>query len=415
MQKLRGQGAVHLAVFDEVQFQTDPVLKAAMPWGGQTMITVWFLSSVSSDPNAPAAQYMNRRWEDRPNEYVFRRLVYDNGGQIVQSDTGTAYGIVESYKRQIQLALRYGQTKFGGNIVDGTIDTLWYKRPADHDKKLIDELRFAKEYKRTEEYMAIANLPPHQDEASFKFIKNAMGKEEFDAEIMSKTSNGDAEAGISHALNVESVGILKERMRARANDPGFARVLQQFNYTYSGLGTLWKDTRVHVLVLHDPANGGKDSDPILMTLCPVMAATDLQKQEIQRKRAIQTARSLCHPLDGINVLVRTSFNSIISIRVYVVHEKRFELHCTQKSARVLPLPGTAHIRHACISDSIRREHLKRRDRRTRHGHVVKSRKSQQQSTAQNGTHPCYTERQPHYIVGVGNEERIVDGDTKKVF
>lgn len=312
-------------MFDEAQFQTAPVLKAALPWGAQEITTIWFLSSVASKADAPAAVYLARKWKDRPNEYVFQRLVLDNAGQIVEDPSGVAYGIIETYRQHIQHNLQYGKTKFGGDLMNGTITTMWYKRPADQNKKLLHEIRFAREYKRTEEFLAIANLPPHQDAASFEWLKNALGQDEFDAEIMSKSKNGDTEHALTHALSTDAVSLLCDKTRNRAQELSLQRLQSDFARTYAGTGTLWKDTRLHVFVLHDPANGGKDSDPVILTLCPRMVANSMQLNNIVQKRTVNTARSVCNPLDSLEMVVRFGFNFVFQLCKARFKEMQFHL------------------------------------------------------------------------------------------
>lgn len=300
-------------MFDEAQFQTAAVLKAALPWGAQTITTIWFLSSAASKPDAPAAAYLARKWEDRPNEYVFKRLVLDNAGQIVEDASGVAYGITETYRQYIQHNLQYEKTRFGGDLMGGTITTMWYKRPADQENRLLHEIRFAKEYKRTEEFLAIANLPPHQDAASFAWLKNALGEDEFDAEIMSKSKNSDAEAALTHALNTDAISRLYDKTRNRSQELSLQQLQESMSRRFTGAGTLWKDTKLHVFVLHDPANGGKDSDPVILTTCPRIAANDMQLKDIINKRCVSTARSACNPLGNLEMVVRFSFYFIFQI------------------------------------------------------------------------------------------------------
>lgn len=373
MQGLRGLGNAELVIYDEAQYQTKAVLSTSITWAAQSFLTLWFLSSVSANENSEARKYLNRRWQNDPDTYVFFRLILDNAGKVVADKTNHTVSALENYRLHLQTALLFGKRRYGGELLHGKVVSNWYSRPADSAERVRDEIRFAQEYARVDEYITIASLPAHMDEASYYFLKSAMDPDEFANEIANVHRSTSRGVHQIPAFTAEFVNITHSRVINRATDYMAQQECANVASAAHGYASIFKPATTRVLVYWDPAHNGTNSDGVIMTFLYKYTCPPNVLQEIAQggSRSLPMIDSFCNPSTVAPLVVRLTFTVILIVAVcrVVQYQLQFKRSYQRRRASGV-LPFKVSVVYTRVVENGRRKWLKGRGGRVGAGRVA---------------------------------------------
>lgn len=312
---MRSIGNFHLFTYDEAQFQTAPVFGASTPWLTQSIAVMWFVSTAAVKETSPALEMLRRTWSDNPNERVIRALVLDATGQLVVEPVVSTLTATEYYKERLKEMIADGhQLRPGESLMDGSIILPWWKSDIGSEELAVYQAKLAQESKKLEDYLIEARLPPHQDPYSAKVLKNVMGAESYELEMQSKTEARDAKtAARTVAFDRYSVQLLAERTRRRVEHSD--ALLRSYTMTsnassirdhFFGQYTTEFGKPPIIYVYYDPANGGANSDAIIISCIYRAHIPDstLDTLRSMQKRDLRVIKQMHKYLESVDTLVR---------------------------------------------------------------------------------------------------------------
>jgi hypothetical protein len=414
-QKGRSIGNYDLVVYDEAQFQTEPVFDTTIPWSAQSRLTMWFISTQATKPDAAAAKILNAVWDHDPSTRVIRSLTVNATGQIVVEAVVSSTTVVEYYKEQIQKMAAQGYTAPGNAHHLSAQPTAlvvlpWWQPARSLQESAIHATRLAEQHELVERYRVEQGLPPHQDPYSLSFSRHCMGADKFAIEMLSKKAGVEAAMTKVHALDPYSVHQFCDQARRRISTANPSLMWQEFlnkygrheddiRQWYFGPGTLEHGRQPLIYVFYDPAQGGAGSEAILISAMYRSYVPEATRTALLQGMALNSmsgsvsrwdmVEQLHKYMDSVQTCVRNQFQYIIFGEQFAIKLQCIRAHTLQHHRRRL------HARHKFkhnLGNVIAVNSMKRRRRRWNSRLFVDSRMRQQHGASHKGLPPRQCKR-----------------------
>lgn len=254
-----------------------------------------------------------------------RPLVLDARAGLMPEPKQSSESVLSYYKTLLRELAKRGRTlQPGEDLLNGDIIYPWWQGSKNSTLRACEQERLAQQYKQLSYYLMLVNLPLHQDEHSIEFLRLVLGDEDFEIEMQSQQT---AKAALkTRAFDDFSVQQFANRMRNR-QDPVYQRENAHLVGTnaatnfYCAADTVDMGRRPMFYVFYDPANGGENSDHVVVVL---MTRTELRPEAITLLRAsaanrnFQTMQRICNYLHVPDVMVRLSFQIICVTHLFAV-------------------------------------------------------------------------------------------------
>lgn len=320
-----------------------------LPWSVQSRMTVWFVSTQASKPDAAAAPILARTWDHDPSTRVVRSLALNAAGQMVVESVVNTSTIMDYYKDQVKRLVEVGYKPVGAEAIDTALVVLpWWQPARNLQQNAIEISRLAEQHELAERYRIEQGLPPFQDYHSYLFLEHCMPNEQFAIEMLNQKNGANTDNSKMQAFDTYSVHVFAEKARRRIASPAHefyaqfypgvetARPAHLKEY-YFGPGTVAPGKPPRVYIFYDPAQGGK-SEAVLVSAIyrSLMSEEAIEALNKPGQRRYEVIEQLHKYNDSVQTCVRSQL-----------------FHVTHMKAPMIMIE--AH--HPDIGQEIRRRHV----------------------------------------------------------
>ena len=351
-----------------------------------------------------------------------RPLVLDARSGLMPEPKQDSGSVLKYYKHLVgELAKRGRVLRPGEDLLNGRMDYPWYQPDPNLGHQAEEKERLAQQAKMLSYYLMIVNLPLHQDEHSIEFLRMVLGDEDFEVEMQSREANKSSLK--SPAFDPAAVDQFEARVRTRMlRDQPPHTALQvspnahkNFFCVPSATTDGGYDMVPMFYMFYDPANGGQDSDHVVVVIMTRYVLPPDVVRILQHSgshlRNLQSMQSFMKYLQVPDVMVRLRFAQIRGCHLFQiepVHDFANGKRAALRQFRVAAVGhhvGHANARNlACLLACLERKNRRPRDRQRRFllfGRLVHpSIMGEQQYAAQQRIQPRQAERRHQQIMHI---------------